>query len=378
MDVSGAEEEKRISVLVTGAAGFCGQHMVEYLLNCTDPKYEVIGTDLKKPTDPHYPSIRFIEADLTKAKELEDNEEFKAVLKKVKVIFHIAGLFHYSAPLQKLMQVNVIGTQNLFNAILKAQAELQAELQNAILNGQAELQAELQVKLQVKPRVVVWSAAGIFGTFEHLASLPATEDMEPKTDTPYLVSKWLQEREALNYWKDNGIPVTVIRPSAVYGPRSTYGMALSILLVGQGKMQPFTVGSGKNHSALVHVEDVVGAAEFLSRQEKAIGEVYHVTDDGKYTLEKVTRYMAMRFRIPFIRWIKIPPFLLRKIVGWANEKAKACGVETPFGKELIDLMVTNTWLSNEKLKNLGYKFKFPDSLDGLNQVVSWYEKEGWL
>lgn len=342
--------EEKIPVLVTGAAGFTGQHMVEYLLSRTDPKYEVFGTDLKKPKDPHCPTISFFEKDLTKADEL-CSDDFLEVLQKVKIIFHIAGIFNYAAPAENLMMANVRGTQNFFNALVKS--------------GN-------------KPRVIHWGAAGILGSFGHLASLPATEDMSPRTDDSYLLSKWLGEYEALNYWLDFGIPVTVIRPSAVYGPRSRYGMALSILLVGQGKLPPMTVGSGKNRGALVHVYDVVGAAEYLARHEKAVGEVFQVTADCKYTISDITRHLAKLFGIPFIPWLKIPAKLLYWIVDKISEKSKKLGVKMSFDRELVRMIVTNSWLSNEKLKQFGYQFQFPDALEGLTQTVAWYKKEGWV
>ncbi len=352
--------EEKIPVLVTGAAGFTGQHQVKYLLSCTDPKYEVIGTDLKKPTDPHYPPIPFLEKDITKSDDLYA-KDFQEILEPAKVIFHPAGLFNYSAPPQKLLQVNVLGTQNLFNAILRSR--------RPVLESSPK---------EANPRVIVWGAAGIFGHFDHLARLPATEDMLPKTDNPYLLSKWLQEREALNYWEDHGIPVTVIRPSAIYGPGSNYGMALSILLIGRGILPPMTVGNGKNHAGLVHVEDVVRAAEFLSRHSKAVGEVFQVTDDGNYTIENITRCIAHGFGLPFISWLKIPPFVLHKIVDWANKKSKKLGVNTALDHQLVDLITTNSWISNEKLKSFGYEFKYPDSLDGLRQTIAWYKEEKWV
>jgi len=344
-------DQEKVTVLVTGAVGFTGRHMVEYLLSHDDPKYEVIGTDLRKPKDDNYPDIQFLEKNLTQPSELYA-DDFQEVQRRAKINLHIAGLFDYSAGLQKLMHVNVDGTRNLFNAAIKS--------------GNRSV------------RFLTVGAAGIFGTFEHLASLPATENMEPKTDNPYLVSKWQQEIEALNYYEDYGIPVTVIRPSAIYGSRSIYGMALSILLIGRGILPPMTVGDGKNHGALVHVHDVVSAMEFLSRQEKAIGRVYQVTDDGDYNIEEITECIASEFGLPFISWLKIPPRLLHKIMSWANAKSKELGVKTALDPQLINLITTNSHVSNKDLKDLGFEFKYGDSLKGLKEAIASYKKEGWV
>lgn len=344
------ETQEKITALVTGAAGFTGRHMVKHLLSCINPKYEVIGTDLKKPTDPNYPPILFFEKNLTQPDGFY-SKDFQKVAERFKVAFLIGGLFNYSAGLQELMQVNVDGTRNILNAIRHSGS---------------------------KPRAVVWSAGGRFGDFKHLPSLPATEEMEAKTDNPYLVSKILQETEALDFWKSNQIPVTVIRPSAIYGPGSNYGMALSILLIGRGILPPMTVGNGKNHAGLVHVEDVVRAAEFLSRHPEAVGKVFQVTDDSKYTIEDITRCIAEEFNLPFISWLKIPPFMLHKIVDWVNKKSKKLGVNSVLDHQLVDLITTNSWISNEKLKKVGYEFKYPDSLEGLRQTIDWYKQEKWV
>lgn len=316
------------TALVTGAIGFTGWHMVHLLL---EKDYHVIATDLQPSDDPLYRNVEFIALDLLQS-DLTENDALLDALRRTDYVFHIAGLFNYTAPALRLFDVNVGGTQNLLNAISAC--------------GHT-------------PRLVVWGAAGVFGNFDHIP-LPATEDMPPQTSNPYLVSKLAQERVALLKGKIHSIPTTVIRPSAVYGPRSRYGMALSITTLLKTKVG-FVIGGGKNKGALVHVRDIARAAEFLARNDQAIGEVYHITDDTPYTTEEITRHLVKACGGVFIP-VHIPRWLALKTAGLAK-----------IDRELIHLATINAWISNEKIKKLGFQFSYPDSKIGLTETVEWYK-----
>lgn len=318
------------TALVTGATGFTGWHMVKLL---EEKGYQVIATDIREPIGDRHHFQKFIKVDLTKEDSVNSPDFLKA-LYSANYIFHIAGLFNYASPAHRLFEVNVSGTRNLLRAI----GRLTYHRQN---------------------RVVVWGAAGVFGNFDHIP-LPATEDMPPKTDNSYLLSKLEQERVALTEGSLRGIPITVIRPSAVYGPHSNYGMAVSIITMLKTKVG-FIIGNGKNKGALVHVQDVVRAAEFLARNEKSVDEVYHVTDDALYSVEEVTRHLTRScgaLLLPF----KMPRWLALKMSGLIK-----------IDRELINLVTINSWLSNEKIKTLGFEFQYPDSKIGLTETVEWYK-----
>ncbi len=339
---------EKYTALVTGAGGFTGWHMTKFLL---DKGCNVIATDLKKPTDPLYESTRFVEVNLTD-EGVVNGWEFISLLMECDVVYHIAGLFNYAAPLSQLFKVNVDGTLNLLKAIVKHTYR--------------------------RCRAVVWGAAGVYGDFKHIKNLPAKETDPPNTDNPYLLSKLYEERLVVDFGREHTLDVTVIRPSAIYGPRSRYGMALSILLIGQGKLPPFILGSGKNRCGLVHVQDIVEAAEYLVFHPKAAGEVFNVTDDSKYVVKEITRHLAQSFGIPFIPWVKMPPALVRWLAKSSREKALKLGAPAPFDEELVKLITVNSWISNEKLKRFGYQLKYPDTLEGLSETISWYKKERWV
>ena len=316
------------TALVTGASGFMGWHMVKLLL---EKNYKVIASDIREPTDALFKNIKFVKANLTHDL-INDNAALLGAINCSDLIFHIGGLFSYSASPYRLFETNVIGTRNLLRAIDLA---------------------------GYQPRVVIWGAAGVFGNFDHIP-LPATEAMPAKTDNPYLLSKLEQELVALNEGVLRSIPITVIRPSGVYGSRSAYGMAISITAMLKTKIAA-VIGKGQHRASLVHVRDVVRSAEFLANDENAIGEIYHVTDDALHSVEKITRHLAKLCGAIFVP-IKIPPWIMFQL-------AKI----TKIDRELIHLATVNAWLSNAKIKRLGFQFEYPDSKIGLTETVEWYK-----
>lgn len=340
-----------MQALVTGAGGFVGWHMVKYLL---DKGYEVVATDLKKSADPLYQQTKFVESDVTDQASLMRDEFCNAIFNCDKV-FHIAGLFNYGAAADKLFEVNVQGTRNLYEAL------------NSVHN---------------RPRVVVWGAGGVYGDFDQY-QLPVKEEnlkeSDPaRTDNSYLLSKFYEERCAFDWGIQYQIPTTVIRPTAIYGPRSRYGLALSILLMGHGKLLPSVIGNGKNRCGLVHVRDIVGMAEFLANHPNAAWEAFNATDNTLHNVTEITRHLARSFDIPFFSFLKTPEWLVRYLGKLAAKSARRFGLAPPVDEELIRLITVNSWLSNEKLKKLGYQFQYPDSKIGLTETIEWYKKEGWV
>ncbi len=45
---------------------------------------------------------------------------------------------------------------------------------------------------------------------------------------------------------------------------------------------------------------------------------------------------------------------------------------------MVKLLGVDLWFSNQKLKDLGYKLRYPDARIGLQECVRWYEEHGWL
>ncbi|MEM2047746.1 MAG: NAD(P)-dependent oxidoreductase, partial [Candidatus Jordarchaeales archaeon] len=238
------------TVLVTGAGGFNGRRMVRFL---SEKGYLVRATDVRGDVADEIRASgasEFVRADLVRRDGLE------RLVKDVDVVFHIAALFDYLAPLEKLRLVNVEGTKNLLDAVVK--------------EGGVS-------------RVIVWSSVAVYGIVnERNYRLPVTEDqpLTPECPGAYDRSKREQEEVALRYFREHELPVTVIRPAPIYGPGNMYGVYNLIWFVAKGVLPFLSENAAKISLPLVHVDDVCGAAHFLAGRKEAVGEIYNVVDDN--------------------------------------------------------------------------------------------------
>jgi dihydroflavonol-4-reductase len=338
----------RRRALVTGANGFMGTHMVELLVDRGG--YDIVATDIGPTPSPILagrdpaPPVRYAPCDLRDPRQvaaLTAGQAFDEV-------YHVAGLFDYSAAYQDLFEVNVIGARNLLRAL---------------------------ADLPSRPRhVVVWGAAGVY---DFAKESPAKETSPVNPKGGYLTTKYMEERLCLEEGRDLGIPVTIVRPCGVYGPRSRYGVALSIIVAARGGMGPFYFGSGATRAGMIHVEDVCRAAAFLANRHEAVGEIYNVNDDSSYATVDLMRTCARHLGFPLIPG-NLPIGIMRFFVGNLGKKAAKKGRISLMNQEMTDLLAYDAMLDASKLKRLGWTPKHPDSKRGLLETIAWYEKEGWL
>ncbi|MHA1274753.1 MAG: NAD-dependent epimerase/dehydratase family protein [Promethearchaeota archaeon] len=355
--MSGSDQGKK--ALVTGACGFSAGYVIDLLLK---KGWKVKATDLKTANrtglERFGGEIEFIAADLT------NKESLKPAVKDVDVVFHPAAVFSYSAPLEILRKVNVEGTKNLIEASINANVQ----------------------------KMVLWSSVAIYGSADSKwYKIPITEDQElnPNCKGRYDISKREQEAAAMEYYKENGFPITAIRPAPIYGPGSYYGIYTLMLYVKQASLPAAFRNLHKKSVPLVHVTDIAGSALFLSDIKNFNGEVYNVADDYDLDMVQTLRFIAfntgqrMKIMLPFPTKI-LQPFL--KLFGmWSNFEAnhlrKKVNGKAPVPKletDTISYMFGNYKFSNQKIKDAGYKFKYPDRRIGLIEVIKWYDQHGWL
>jgi len=325
--------------LITGACGFVGSHLVDTLVSQGIP---VRATDLPNATRKYLPSskkLEFIPVDLTHPQEV------KGLLKGVTKIFHPAGIFRFSAPAKLLYKVNVEGTTNLLSTALSENIS----------------------------HFVNWSTAMVYGTLQYT---PADEKHPIKPEDPYSESKWVQEQLALSYFEENGLPVSILRPTAIYGPRSIYGTANAIIALVNGKIFGIP-GSGKTVQHHVHVNDVIRAAIFMSGTKNTKGEIFNIADDTPITIEESFRIVTKlidkkspKFHIP--KWIVNLYGHLDRV--WS----KLLGKTSLFEKTSLKLIFSDHIFDNTKLKSLGFQYIIPSFEVGIEATLRWYKQQGYI
>ena len=222
-------------VLVTGAAGFIGSHLVDRLL---EMGHEVTGVDCF--TD-YYPEgtkrrnlsralsherFRFVEGDLLRL----DLEEITGGVDRVA---HLAGepgvRSSWGERFSTYLDRNVRTTQRLLEAVAVAGPE----------------------------HFVLASSSSIYGPDN---GGPVDEDAPKRPASPYGMSKLAAEELVGLYGRERGVPATVLRYFTVYGPRQRPEMALSrfISLASRGEAVE-VFGDGTQMREMTYVSDVVEA-----------------------------------------------------------------------------------------------------------------------
>jgi len=344
--------------LVTGACGFMGTHMVEMLHAAG---HEVRATDLAEACKAddrdkgRFPSvlrdlgIEPISADLTKPHTLG------SIAKGVDFVFHVAGLFSYSASWDALKAVNVGGTRALIRAVQAGSPGLK--------------------------RFVMWGAGGVYG-FRDNEGIPIREDDPPEPPNDYLKSKWRAEWEVIEAGRAGGLPYSIIRPTTVYGPRGVYG-AGSLLMGSATNALPMVPANFTARIPFVHVVDVCKAALYLSGQPGAEGEIFNVNDDSKMTTVEFVKYVAaLEGRSAMVIPGFLPVTAVRKFAGrlarTLQSLAALVGTSSPLEADSADYLGRDVLYDNDKLKSLGYEFTYAHAMDGIRDTLRWYHDHGWI
>lgn len=339
---------KRGLVLVTGSGGFNGRVVLQELVKLG---YNVRATDLEsgERTSPRefYDSlgVEFAPSDLT------DPSTLPPVLKGVKYILHTASLFDYSATLEENNRVNVDGGRNLLDAAIEAGAK----------------------------KIVLWGTIGVYGSQE---ILPVTEENPPNPSNAYEISKMAQEELFLEYAKEGKIKVAVMRPSPVYGAGNRYGF-INIMKLCTFTPQVPVPEKFDCRLPSVHVKDVARAGIFLMEAPdgKVNGEIFNVLDDSNIHIAEFLYFIAGVLGKPTLP-IKFP---LHKgiLIEIGHITAKISGLSSQYithkrpviEDATVGYMKYDYKFSNQKIKDLGFKFDYPDCRVGLIEMIDWIKEE---
>ncbi len=368
--------------LVTGACGFSGSHLVKHLL---DSGERVIATDLpaafaneKNKTvfahiglDLDHDNLTVLPSDLMQPETLAE-----LFAHPITHVFHTASLYDYSASMDVLSKVNVEGFENLLAAMETCNVE----------------------------RFIHWSTCGVFGHPYRLSekgkgNIPFTENSSsPKTEpfgaehpkgtyivNDYSITKWKQEQIAWRAHREEGLPLTVIRPGPMYGPGSDYGHGGIVLAIHHGYVPAIPRDARNFITTSVHVVDVARFAAFISQRDEAIGHDFNVVDDSVISYRDFLKYIALlvgrrMWEVPFVRLSK--PFMtcalgVAKAWRWLERKWHMPRVRV-FEVGSVVYLGSSYWISNAKTKRWGFAYRYPDVRDGLRDTIESFQEIGWM
>lgn len=238
-----------MSVLIIGSSGLIGSHLVEFLLakNMTVIGYDV-NTTYKKNKSSGY---------IFEQGSVEDFPFLASVIKKheIEMIVHAGGVSHpksWEQSPNKIIQTNVVGTSNVFEA----------------------------ARLFGIKKVIYLSSAAVYG--ENTSRL-LNENEKPDPATIYGASKITGEYLAKIYTNEFGLQVTSLRIPFVYGPGRKMHEPIKFLLEKAIKGENINEESGMDQKLeFIYVKDVVAAIWLALRSRESIGEIINI-GAGKLT-----------------------------------------------------------------------------------------------
>lgn len=259
-------------VLVTGATGYIGEQLVRHLV-AEGPRVRILVRRRAKAEAVFGPLLEHLEV---AEGDLGDRESLERAVRGVRQVYHAASLVRFAGDWAQFEAANVTGAVNLLDACLAAGVERVVHLSSIAAGGPAVMEGG-----RLRPRTE--------------ADLPA-----PLPD-PYGRSKLAQEQAALSY-NQRGLPVVVVRPSAVFGPGDLEGMNQLLQLVARGRL-PFYLGSRRGYVNVVYAADLVRGCLFAMERGRS-GEIYnlvgpHLTHEALFQiLADVTGGRAPWFDLP--------------------------------------------------------------------------------
>ena len=329
-----------MKVLVTGATGFVGGHMVPALIEKGyDVECLVRSEDKAKQLKSKF-KVETVIGDVTKP------ETLKGISGGIDYVVHLAAMGHVSAVTDEAFKqftgINEGGTKNLID-----------EFRNS----------------KSLKKFVHFSSTAAMGPI----GLPIlNEESVPNPVTPYQKSKQRSEQIIFDSFSEYGFPGVIVRPCMIYGVGGYGEFYKFCKLMKQGVFPK--VGFGKNLTPLVHVDDVVNGA-ILAMEKGNNGQAYILASDSSIEMDELHR-LIMKSIGKWAPYIFVPATLA---LGGAKIVEK---VSTLLGKEPIvtyrnmkSTVVDRTFDITKAKNNLGYEIKVSFE-NGISETIRWFREQG--
>ena len=311
-------------VLVTGADGFIGSHMVEELVR---KGYSVRAFSYYNSCntwgwlDTLAPEI--LSQIEVVCGDIRDPYGVKKAIEGVDMVFHLAALiaipFSYHSP-DAYVDTNIKGTLN----VLQAAKELNVE------------------------RVLITSTSEVYGTAKYV---PIDENHPFQGQSPYSATKIGADRLAESFYRSFDLPVSIVRPFNTFGPRqSARAVIPTIITQLLGGRQQIKLGLLSPTRDFNYVKDTVSAYIAIAESDRTIGQEINIATGKEISIGDMAKV----------------------IIAQLNPKAEIICEEERLRPENSE--VNRLLGSNQKLKELTewkQKYSFED---GIQETIKWFEQ----
>ena len=325
-------------VLVTGATGFTGSVLTRKLAE-NGAIIHVIAR-----SSSNIESLKDLNISWFRG-EVYDPATVKAAMEGVSYIFHLAAAYR--------------------------EAKAGEELNRKVHIESTKLLAETAKTIPSFRRFVHVSTVGVHG---HIETPPADENYPFNPGDIYQKTKAEAELWLKDFAKKSGLPFTVIRPAAIYGPGDK--RLLKVFKMATWPIFPI-LGRGKCLYHLIHVEDLTSAMILAAIHPAALSETFICGNQEPITLEDMGRTIATELGRN-LRVIRLPSWPFFALGALCEAICKPFGIEPPIYRRRVAFFTKDRSFNTRKLREtLGYSCKYTNR-EGLVQTARWYVEKGWL
>ncbi len=234
-----------MKVLVTGGAGFLGQHVVEALLDRGD---DVRVVDRQSPATELLAKrgVTVFDGDIRR------QEDLVAPMQGVEGVLHLAAMSGVWRTMRDYFAVNVTGTENVCRAVLEAGVS----------------------------RLVHISSWTVYGMGTPADGANEDAPFKPMRE-PYSLTKVIGDRMVQRMVAEQALPAVIIRPDTIFGPGDHQHVGRLADRLRAGNF--IVVGSGRNTIPFVFVTDVVQGLLLALDRPEAVGRAYNIASDDPIT-----------------------------------------------------------------------------------------------
>jgi dihydroflavonol-4-reductase len=327
-------------IFVTGGTGFLGRHLVPVLSRAGYPLRVLTRSPQMHPWLHRYPGVEVVPGNLV------DVESYVAALEGCRYVIHAGGKFRMWGDEKTFLDNNVKGTALLLSALRDLPIE----------------------------RLIYVSTIAVLGRPDPEKTLD--ENYPPKPMDPYQRSKLIAETMTLRAYREEGLPVLVLRPGAYYGPLGHYAFN-RLFFKDPMRGLIMQVDGGRHIIFPVYIEDVAHSV-ILALESGRNGEIYNISGDWithRQAFDIICAEAGIRWpRVPMPGWFDLP---LARVL---EEVSNTFGFEPFWPMNMLRSYVHNNWrVSYDKAaRELGF---VPTGFrEGAKHTIAWYRAgapENW-
>ena len=308
------------TVLVTGAGGFIGSHLTEYLVDLGADVNAFVRYNSRNDWGLlELLSIEKIDKINVIMGDLRDSDAVRHASRDVDIIFHLGSLiaipYSYTHP-RETIETNVLGALNVLTAAKENNAE----------------------------KFVHTSTSETYGTAQYV---PIDEKHPLQGQSPYSASKIGADKIAESFYRSYDLPVATIRPFNTYGPKQSARAVIPTIITQALEREHILLGSLHPTRDYTYVKDVVEAFIKVAESPKSVGEVINIGSNFEISIGDIARKII-------------------SLIG-KNVKILSDSARTRPPKSEVERL----WCNNAKAKEL-LKWEPKTSLDeGLKETITW-------